>query len=118
MVMCRFVSERCIGLSINQKYADLINFITGWDTDEHELERIGERIYNLERLINVREGISRKDDTLPYRVMHVPIVEGAAKGRYVPQEALDKMLEEYYELRGWDEDGIPKDDKLTELGLK
>ena len=117
LVLCRFISEKGFGLFINQAYADMINFITGWDMDESELELAGERIYNLERLINVREGISRKDDTLPYRVMHTPIADGPAKGRYVPPEALDKMLDEYYQLRGWSKDGIPGERKLKELGL-
>jgi len=118
LVLCRFISEGGFGPSINQNYADLINFVTGWDVDENELEIVGERIYNLERLLNVREGISRRDDTLPYRVMNVPIPDGPARGRYVPQDALDKMLDRYYQLRGWNKDGIPSEGKLTELGLK
>ena len=118
LVMCRFISEKAFGLFINQKYADLVNLITGWGGDADELELAGERIYNLERLINVRDGISRKDDTLPYRVMNVPIADGPARGRCVPQEALDKMLDEYYQLREWSQEGIPGDRKLAELGLQ
>ncbi|MFC1580718.1 aldehyde ferredoxin oxidoreductase C-terminal domain-containing protein, partial [Thermodesulfobacteriota bacterium] len=82
------------------------------------LEKIGERIYNLERLINTGRGMSRKHDTLPFRVLNEPIPDGPAKGRYCPQEELDAMLDRYYAIRGWTPDGIPTDEKLSELGLK
>lgn len=72
------------------------------------VEEIGERIYNLERLINVERGVAnRESDTLPYRVMHEPIPEGPSAGMHCPPEELDSMLEEYYAFRGWDEDGVP-----------
>jgi aldehyde:ferredoxin oxidoreductase len=97
----------------------ILNAVTGWDMSLNELERIGERIYNLERLLNVKRGVStRKDDTLPYRVMNEPIPEGLSKGRYCPQEELDRMLDTYYALRGWSQNGIPKEEKLVELGLQ
>lgn len=78
------------------------------------LRTIGERIYNLTRLFNVREGIRRKDDSLPRRFLEEPMPEGAAKGSTVE---LDKMLNEYYALRGWDENGIPKLETLKRLDL-
>jgi aldehyde:ferredoxin oxidoreductase len=90
---------------------------TGFDISLGELEKIGERIYNLERLINVQRGVSRKDDVLPYRVMHEPIPDGPAAGRFCPPEELDRMLDRFYSLRGWSKDGIPEDWKLHELGL-
>ena len=81
------------------------------------LRKAGERMSNLARLLNIREGLTRKDDTLPYRAMHDPIPEGVSKGSYVPQEELDLMLDGYYEARGWDRDGVPGLAKLEELGL-
>ena len=76
----------------------------------------GERITNLERAFNIREGLTRKDDTLPRRFLEEPIKEGPSKGQVVD---LDLMLDEYYEARGWDlESGFPTRDKLEELGLK
>ncbi|MCK4585085.1 aldehyde ferredoxin oxidoreductase, partial [candidate division WOR-3 bacterium] len=78
---------------------------------------IGERIWNLTRLIAVREGVSRKDDTLPARFLEEPLPAGAAKGHFVSREELDTMLDEYYTLRGWDKNGIPTKEKLEELGL-
>jgi len=68
-------------------------------------------------MFNVREGISRKDDTLPPRIMEEEAPIGPAKGLKITQEILDKMLDEYYTLRGWDKNGIPTQDKLKELGI-
>jgi len=117
LVICRFIVERGLGTPLSDDMVKIVNHVTGWGIDLIELETIGERIYNLERLINVKRGVRRKDDTLPYRVMNEPIPEGPAKGRYCPQEELDGMLDRYYELRGWTDEGIPKEEKLRELGL-
>jgi aldehyde:ferredoxin oxidoreductase len=95
----------------------MVNAATGWGLDLAELTRIGERIVNLERAFNCREGISRRDDTLPWRVQHEPIPEGPSKGMYCPPEELDRMLDEYYDLRGWTRDGIPTPERLTALDL-
>ncbi|MBT3198644.1 MAG: aldehyde ferredoxin oxidoreductase family protein [Phycisphaerales bacterium] len=118
MVICRFTAERGFGTMLNDDLARALNYVTGWDISLGEMEQIGERVYNLERMINTARGASRKDDTLPYRVMNEPIPDGPAKGRYCPQEELDTMLDEYYALRGWSPDGVPSDEKLVELGLK
>jgi aldehyde:ferredoxin oxidoreductase len=79
-----------------------------------ELETIGERIVNLNRLFNVREGFSRADDTLPQRFLAEPAPEGPPKGQIVE---LESMLEEYYHYRGWNSDGIPTPEKLDQLEL-
>ena len=118
MVICRFTAEKGFGMMLTEELAKALNYVTGWDLCVEDLEEIGERVYNLERMINVARGATRKDDTLPYRVMNEPIPEGPAKGRYCPQETLDAMLDEYYKLRGWSADGVPTDAKLAELGLK
>ncbi len=76
--------------------------------------KAGERIFNLERLFNLRAGLTAKDDTLPPRMLKEPMPEGPAKGKVVE---LDRMLPEYYKLRGWDEKGVPTQEKLKELGL-
>jgi aldehyde:ferredoxin oxidoreductase len=118
LVMCRFIIERSFGpLWGDESLSEVINYVTGWDTNLEEIKMIGERIYNLERLINVKRGVNRSRDTLPYRVMHEPIPDGPAKGRYCPEDTLQSMLDEYYRLRGWDKEGIPTDEKLAELGI-
>ena len=81
------------------------------------LERVGERVINLERLFNVREGARRKDDVLPWRVMPEPIPDGPSAGMHCPPEELSVMLDRYYALRGWDADGVPPRERLSALGL-
>jgi len=117
LVLCRFIAERGIGTPLNEDMVSLVNGVTGWNMSLKELERIGERIYNLERLINVRRGVSREHDTLPFRVMSEPIPDGPLKGRCCSPKDLGAMLDAYYDLRGWTQEGIPTDGKLKELGL-
>jgi aldehyde:ferredoxin oxidoreductase len=82
-----------------------------------ELMLAAERMSNIARLYNIREGLTRKDDTLPPRVMKDPIPDGVAKGSFVSQEELDIMLDGYYEARGWTKQGVPKKAKIKALGL-
>jgi aldehyde:ferredoxin oxidoreductase len=117
LVMCRFTSERGFGLFVNDVYAGLVSAVTGWRMDVAELERVGERIVNLERLFNVREGVRRRDDVLPWRVMHEPIPDGPSAGMHCPPDELARMLDAYYALRGWDADGVPTPERLVDLGL-
>jgi aldehyde:ferredoxin oxidoreductase len=99
------------------RLAQAVAMVTGWDVTLEELLTSGERIYNLCRMFNVREGISRKDDTLPSRIGE-PLKEGASAGHTVNREQLSSMLDEYYYLRGWDENGIPRAETLKRLGLE
>jgi aldehyde:ferredoxin oxidoreductase len=117
LVMCRFTSERGFGLFVDEPYARMVRAVTGWDVNVEELELIGERIVNLERLFNVREGVGRRQDVLPWKVMHEPIAEGPSAGMYCPPAELDAMLDAYYALRGWDADGVPLPSRLSSLGL-
>ena len=110
LVVCVFAGW-ALGLDY---YARFMKAITGKDYDVINLTRIGERIYNLERLFNLREGFSSKDDTLPSRFLNQPLKEGPSKDHIVP---LTKMLMQFYYVRGWDENGIPKQEKLKELNI-
>jgi aldehyde:ferredoxin oxidoreductase len=83
-----------------------------------QLRTIAERIYTLERMMLVGDGISRKDDTLPKRYFEEPIPEGPAKGCVIERKGFDGMLDEYYRLHGWDPDGIPTKRTLNKLGIK
>ena len=98
-------------------FVELLNKATGFNFTVEDYLKTGERIWNLTRLFNVREGITRKDDTLPPRFMEEPLPEGTTKGQVVTKEMLDEMLDEYYALRGWDKNGVPTEEKLKELGL-
>lgn len=117
LTQCRFVSERGFGGMLNEHYPRMINAVTGWDLSLEDVERIGERIWNLERAFNVREGIGREQDVLPYRVMHEPVPEGMHKGMHCPPDELNGMLDDYYTLRGWTPDGVPTPERLQALGL-
>ncbi len=97
-----------------QDYADMYNAATGENLTAEELLACGDRIFNVERLFNLQEGYTSKDDTLPARLLKDPMPAGPSKG-HVHQ--LDKLLPEYYELRGWDKDGIPTPEKKKELSL-
>jgi len=93
----------------------LLEAATGFEFGSSKnLEKVGERIYNLTRLFNVREGFRSRDDTLPERLLSEPMSSGPAKGLVVN---LGPMLKEYYQLRGWDDEGVPTREKLVELGL-
>jgi aldehyde:ferredoxin oxidoreductase len=118
LVLCRFTGERGFGMLLNEAFPHMVNGVTGFGLTTEDLERVGERIINLERAFNVREGVRRKDDLLPYRVMHEPIPFGPSKGRYCPPDELDRMLDEYYALRHWSPDGIPLKEHLAALELQ
>ena len=92
---------------------------TGIDqlADTDYLWRVGERIINLERAFNVREGFSRKQDTLPQRMLSEPLLTRGAPGEGQMITAMDKFLDRYYRARGWTKEGIPSPQKLNELGL-
>ena len=95
-------------------YADALSAATGFAIDDKELLKIGERIWNLQKLFNIKLGFGRADDTLPKRLLEEPLTEGAPKGRVWRREPL---LDEYYAARGWDRNGVPTKEKLKELGL-
>jgi aldehyde:ferredoxin oxidoreductase len=95
--------------------AKWINLVTGWDFTLDDVMRAGERIFNLKRMYSVRLGVSRKDDVLPPRLARVARPDGMAGGALPP---MDVMLPEYYKLRGWNEQGIPTEAKMKELGLE
>jgi len=94
----------------------VLECLTGYNFTP-ELMTIGERVYNLERLIINREGRFRKDDMIPERLRTEKMPEGQARGHVVSDEIYNTMLNEYYEVRGWDRDGRPTKERLQELSL-
>jgi aldehyde:ferredoxin oxidoreductase len=95
---------------------DFLNAVTGWNLTVKDFLTTGERIFNLARMFNVREGITKKDDQLPSRLEEV-LKEGGSAGESYPKNELEKLLDEYYQLRGWTADGIPMPETLKRLGL-
>jgi aldehyde:ferredoxin oxidoreductase len=116
LVICHLV-ERGFGFTLNENHVELMRHLTGWDITLEELTRIAERIINLERAFNVREGVRRKDDTLPHRIMHEEIPSGGSKGCIARPEELEKMKDDFYKMRGWDGDGVPTRETLKRLAL-
>jgi len=86
--------------------------------DDAYLKKVGERMFNLERAFNVREGFSRKQDTLPKRLLTEPLHTRKAPGEGQIVSHQDEFLDKYYQLRGWTKDGIPAEKKLKEMGLE
>jgi aldehyde:ferredoxin oxidoreductase len=97
-----------------EDYANLLSTVTGFEYSTEEVLKAGERIWNLEKLWNLKVGLTKADDTLPPRFLKDPMPDGAAKGQVVH---LDVTLPEYYKARGWSDAGIPTEAKLKELNL-
>ena len=112
-----FTVQIALGGAAQAVVGQLLTAVTGIEYSEADVWTLGERLNNLARMFNVREGFSRKDDTLPRRLMEEPIARGASKGELISPEQLNTMLDEYYAVRGWDADGTPTLEKLHELGL-
>jgi aldehyde:ferredoxin oxidoreductase len=93
---------------------ELLNAATGAGYTLEELEKAGERIFNAERMFLVKAGFSRQQDSLPERMLREPLPEGPGKGMVCH---LDEMLTDYYRVRGWNQQGVPTEDKLRDLGL-
>ena len=98
---------------------ELVSAATGLKIDAKELLMIGERIHNLERVFNILHAkLTRNDDYPPERFFKEPIKSGPYKGEKLDRRKFDEMLNENYQLHGWDERGIPKRDTLKYLGLE
>jgi len=117
-ITCKFYSLPTIGPMLWEEITDLYRAVTGLNVNVAIIREAGERINNLIRLFNLREGLTRNDDTLPKRMFNEPLRSGASKGEYVDRKRFEEMLDEYYEVRGWNKYGIPRIDKLESLGLK
>jgi aldehyde:ferredoxin oxidoreductase len=117
LILCKF--SRGVFYEGYKEMAQYYTLATGINMTPEELERAGERINSLARVINIREGKgTREYDTLPPKIMSVPVPdEGVAKGAVVSQKEFDIGLDDYYEVRGWTKEGIPTIEKLEELGL-
>ncbi len=108
--LCKF-SNFAIG---DEFFARLASTVTGVQVEVQDLQITGERIWNLERLYNLRTGFTHRDDALPSRFVEEPLRRGGSKGHVVE---LAQMLSEYHRFRGWTQDGVPTPRKLETLGL-
>lgn len=98
-----------IELGLNERhYANFYKYVTGNEASLEQLLELSNDIYDLTRLINTRLGMSRKDDSLPYKVWANPPLTGPNAGKVIDREYFQKLLSLYYQKRGWDENGIPQ----------
>jgi len=118
MGICKFV---CHGFNSPRNlnydhFRELTKLATGLDFSKEELQEVGARVLDQERLINYQEkGITRKDDTLPGRYFDEPMPSARAKGSYIDREKFQEMLDEYYHIRGWDDNGMLPQERIDEL---
>jgi aldehyde:ferredoxin oxidoreductase len=117
--LCAFILDMALAPTATVTSAALVEAVTGLPFSADDIVRVGERVNNLARAFNVREGFTRADDTLPERLMTEPLLAGSSKGHYISKEDLNVMLDEYYAERGWDvKTGVPTREKLVDLGLE
>ncbi|MEM3602634.1 MAG: aldehyde ferredoxin oxidoreductase C-terminal domain-containing protein, partial [Candidatus Bathyarchaeia archaeon] len=119
MPLCVFVFDMGLAAVALDLMSELYEALTGFNMRPEEIQKAGERVNNIARTFNVKAGFTRKDDTLPQRLIDEGIPSGPSKGQRISREELDKMLDEYYEARGWDKQtGAPKKEKMAELGIE
>lgn len=95
--------------------ADLLTTVTGKEWSPEDMGEVGRRVINIARAFNQREGFDRKDDTVPPRIVKEALATGPAAGQMIPQEAFDDMLNQYYDVMGWDENGRMPDELIQSL---
>lgn len=116
LIWCKFLRKAFTDFYAES--AEIYTNITGMNVTPEMLQEAGERINNVKKLFNIREGWTRADDTLPRRVLTEALPTGIVKGIGLGQDELDVMITSYYEARGWDEDGMIPPEKLHELGIR
>ncbi|MCH7626339.1 MAG: aldehyde ferredoxin oxidoreductase family protein [Chloroflexi bacterium] len=115
LIWCKFLRKAFDDLY--RESAEIYTHITGMSMTADELRQAGERINNLKKLFNVREGWTASDDTLPERILSEKLPTGVAQGTGLQREELEMMIQSYYRARGWTADGMIPEGKLRELGL-
>ena len=116
LIWCKFLRKAFDDLY--EESADILSHITGWDMSADELQLAGERINNLKKAFNMREGWTRQHDTLPPRVFDEVLPTGVVEGVGLSRQDLDMMVQGYYRARGWNEDGTIPEGKMRELVLE
>jgi aldehyde:ferredoxin oxidoreductase len=114
--ICQFVFGPSWHLYGPAQLAELVQLTLGWDIGIEGIQEIGERVLNMLRAFNAREGFTRKDDTLPKK-LYKPLKGGRSEGIALTPEELEQAKDWYYEMAGWDANGVPTRQKLESLGL-
>jgi aldehyde:ferredoxin oxidoreductase len=115
LMLCKF--SQGIWNEPYKEFANLYTLVTGIPITPTEMKVAGERIYNLEKIFNIREGWTINDDSLPPRILKEPVPDGVAKGSLITEDELQFLLEDYYAARGWTKNGLPTKKKLIHLKI-
>lgn len=115
LIVCKFL-RKCFS-DYYEEAAEVLSKVTGWDYTGAELKRAGERIHNLKKLFNIREGWSSDDDWLPERLLSEALPTGVGAGVRLSPDELRQMIRSYYQARGWDDQGYIPESRLVELKL-
>lgn len=117
MVLCKFGARNAFANSWDNMVS-LVNAATGFGYTVDGLKEVGARSWTVERMFNLREGLGKKDDTLPDRFFTLPIHDGPSMGAVVNREDFEKEIEAYYALWGWDAQGVPTKESLEALDIR
>ncbi len=115
LIWCKFLRK-----SFDDFFAEsatIYECVTGWEITDSQLKQTGERINNLKKMFNIREGWTHEDDTLPPRVLNEKLITDSKSEIGLSKTELDIMIQSYYRARGWDENGMIPDEKLSELDI-
>lgn len=115
LIICKFL-RKCFN-DYYEEAAEVLRNVTGWDYTANDIKRAGERIHNLKKLFNIREGWSTDDDWLPGRLLSEALPTGVGAGVRLSADELRQMIRTYYQARGWDDHGLIPESKLAELNL-
>jgi len=115
LIICKFL-RKCFN-DYYEEAAEVLRNVTGWDYTANDIKRAGERIHNLKKLFNIREGWSTDDDWLPRRLLSEALPTGVGAGVRLSPDELRQMIRTYYQARGWDDHGLIPESKLAELNL-
>jgi aldehyde:ferredoxin oxidoreductase len=115
LIICKFL-RKCFN-DYYEEAAEVLRNVTGWDYTANDIKRAGERIHNLKKLFNIREGWSTGDDWLPGRLLSEALPTGVGAGVRLSADELRQMIHSYYQARGWDDHGLIPESKLAELNL-
>ncbi|MDR5672751.1 aldehyde ferredoxin oxidoreductase family protein [Halalkaliarchaeum sp. AArc-GB] len=110
--VCKFTR----GITLSEGVRELVNAMTGFDLSRSEFLTAGERMYNLSKAYNVREGFSREDDRLPPRFTET-VPDGPSQGAFIDEAEYERELDRYYAVRGWDTQGVPLRETLSQLDI-
>ncbi|MGB9135274.1 MAG: aldehyde ferredoxin oxidoreductase C-terminal domain-containing protein [Candidatus Bathyarchaeia archaeon] len=111
--VCKFTRQ----MFFAEAYPEMLKAVTGMEMTVADLLTVGERVYNLQRAFNAREGLDRNNGTLPPRVFEDPIPNGASRGSFLKGSEFERMLDDYYQVRGWSQNGVPTKVNLALPGL-